>query len=207
MAAHPVPAPIMPSPRRVALLALVLVATPMLAGCNFQQWARQEGTVNVFVAPLSPAKSNANDFQRLKVGIIGVSIKQVGSIDTKEFTYGSDPKIIDLVAAGRSGEKSKVASTVIPIRAVESVTVRIEVEDAVDAAGKTIPSCHPGEPVTSKPCISTPANGAYRIQEKPVAIPRGGAVDAYFPLAVLFDSASNEYFIQADPAAFSTVNE
>src|SRR5581483_11883587 len=143
MAAHPVPAPIMPSPRRVALLALVLVATPMLAGCNFQQWARQEGTVNVFVAPLSPAKSNANDFQRLKVGIIGVSIKQVGSIDTKEFTYGSDPKIIDLVAAGRSGEKSKVASTVIPIRAVESVTVRIEVEDAVDAAGKTIRSCHP----------------------------------------------------------------
>lgn len=197
----------MPSPRRALVLALVVLVTPMLAGCNFQQWAKQEGTVSIFIAPVSPSQSQSNDFQHLKIGILGVSIKQVNVLDPREFTYGNDPKIIDLVAGGAKGEKTKVASTSLPIRAVESVTVRIEIEDAVDASGKAIPGCHPGEPVPSKPCVSTPANGAYRIQEKPVAIPRGGAVDAYFPLAVLYDKASNEYFIQSDPALFQTVNE
>jgi hypothetical protein len=207
MAPDTVRRPIMPFPRRALLLAVILVATPALAGCNFQQWSKLEGTVNVFIAPQPAAKTQLNDFQKLKIGIVGVSIKQVGVLDTKEFSYGADPKLIDLVASGRSGEKIKVASTSIPIRAVESLTVRIEVELAVDASGHELPSCHPGETVVSKPCVSTPVNGAYRIDQKNIAIPRGGAVDAYFPLAVLYDATSKEYFIQSDPAAFQTVNE
>jgi hypothetical protein len=195
----------MPSARRALLLVLVLVATPMLAGCNLPQWLREQGTVKVFVAPLAASKSRANDFQHLKIGVIGVSLKPLDSIDTKEFVYTGDPRVIDLVAD--AGKPVEVVSTVQLIRPIEAITVRIEVEDAVDASGHTLPSCHPGEPVASKPCVSTPANGAYSIDQKPVAIPRGGTVDADFPLAVLYDAGSKEYFIQSDPAFFTTTNE
>lgn len=184
-------------PRRALLLALVM-AMPFLAGCNFNQWAKQEGTVNVYIMPQPAASSSLNDFQVLKVGVLGVSIHQAQVINPHEFAYSGDPKVVDLVANGHEGKAIKVASVSLPIRAIDSITVRIEGEEARAAAGNDITFCYPGKPNVKHPCVSTPENGGYTIESHNIAIPRGGTVDVYFPLAVKYDAP--EYFIQADPA-------
>lgn len=196
----------MVAPRRVLLFALVLVL-PAFAGCNVNNWMKQQGEVKVFLAPQGPQKSALNNFQKLKVAVLGVSLKPADSIQTKEFTFGTDPLVVDMVDKGTHNARVQLAQTTLSLRAIETITVRIDVTEAVDSTGKELPVCHPGEPVASRPCVSIPANGAYRIEGKPFSTTRGGVVDANFPLAILFDAPSNEYYIQADPALFTTPEE
>lgn len=193
------------APRRALLLALV-VATPMLAGCNFSQWAKQEGTVNIFVQ-IQPTGNMAqlNQFQYLKIGIVGANIKQVQAINGKDFSYPTDPKVVEMVEMGRQQGSIKVASTSMPIRAIEAVTVRIDGIEAKSAAGQPIDFCYPGQKGVTKPCISTPQNGAYIIGQHNIAIPRGGTIDVYFPL--ILDFGDGEYFIKTDDAYLREVKE
>lgn len=194
-------------PLRPLLLATMVVATSALAGCNLRDWWDIQGTIKVTIVPQGPTNTSLDDFKTLKIALYGVSLKQTGNIDTMEFSYGDDPLIIDMVARGRAGESVQVAETKASLRAIESVTIHIEVVDAVDAAGKSLPACHPGEPVASRPCVSTPKNGAYRLTEVSFSPPRGGEVTYGFPLAVLLNPRANEYFIQADPAKVDLVKD
>jgi len=194
-------------PRRALLMGLIIFLPVALAGCNFSLWQKQQGEVKVYVVPQGPAKTALNNFQKLKIAVLGVSLKQAGSLQTMEFSYGSDPLVVDMVDKGTHGTKVQVAQNVTGLHAFESITIRIEVTEAVDSTGRSLPNCHPNEPVTSHPCVSTPSNGAYRIDGKNFSPTRGGTVAANFPLAVLFDQPTNEYYIQADPALFSTPEE
>lgn len=186
------------APSRAMQVLLVLVATSALAGCNVKNWYNQEGIVHVALAPVGPQESALNDFRSLKVGILGVSIKQLGTVSPKNYAFPDGPLMVDLVAAGRAGETIPLTQEKFNIRAIESVTITLQVLEAIDAAGKVLPNCHPGEPAESKPCVSTPINGAYRSAEKSFSVPRGGEVKFDFPLAVQY--GDREYFIQHDPS-------
>ena len=192
-------------PRALRVL-LVLALVPSLAGCSFSDWWNLKGTVYVDLAPQAPGKSSINDFRTLKVAVHGVSLKKAGAVDPYEFSYGTEPLIVDMVAAGKAGNRIRMVENKTTLREFESVTVRIEVIDAVDASGKTLPACHPGQPVASRPCVSTPVNGAYRI-ERDFSPPRGGTATFVFPLAVHYSQDSNEYFIQGDGTLAEVVTD
>lgn len=184
-------------PRALRVL-LVLALVPALAGCSFPDWYKQRGTVYV---SLDPQTSDAlNDFQSLKIVVFGVSMKKLGGVEPYEFSFGDSPLIVDLVQTARSDEIIPLVENKTNLRAFESVTVRVDVAEALDASGRTVPGCHPGQPVASRPCVSTPVNGAYRI-DRSFSPPRGGSVTFYLPLGVQFNSGANEYFIQLDPNA------
>lgn len=194
------------APSRVVLLAL-LVATPALAGCNFADWYNQRGTVKVELVAVGADQSAIEDFETLKIAVYGVSLKQAGSIQTQEFTFGGSPLIVDLAATASADQRIPLAQTTLSLRQVESVTLRIEVVEAVDASGTVLPACHPGEPVESRPCVSTPRNGAYREENRPFSAERGGTIVYGFPLAVQYDQPTNEYYIQTDPEFATLVAE
>lgn len=182
-----------------ALRVLVLLAlVPALAGCSFPDWYKQRGTVYVDLAPLAATDTAINEFQSLKVQVFGVSLKKLGVVEPYEFTFGQPALVVDLVKEARAGAKVPMVVNKTNLRAFESVTVRLDVVEAVTASGATIPGCHPGQPVASRPCVSTPTNGAYRI-ERQFSPPRGGEIRFEFPLLVHFNAAVNEYYIATDP--------
>lgn len=191
---------------RALRVMLVVALVPALAGCNFSDWWNLRGTVYVELTPVGSAKSEIGDFRALKIAVYGVSLKKAGAVEPYEFSFGTDPLIIDMVGLGKSGDRVRLVENVTNLREFESVTIRIEVVDAVDASGKTLPACHPGQPVASRPCVSTPVNGAYRI-ERNFSPPRGGSATFVFPIAVQFDQPSNEYYIQSDPTAAEVLTD
>lgn len=184
-----------------ALRVLLLVALlPALAGCNFSDWYNQRGTVVVELAPVGPTGTALSDFQSLKVAIYGVSMKKQGGLEPNEYTFGDAPLVVDLVAHGRAGTRVPLVENKTNLRSFESVTVRLELVEAITAAGRSLPGCHPGQPVESRPCVSTPVNGAYRA-ERLFSPPRGGSLTFGFPLAVQYNAPVNEYYIQIVPDA------
>lgn len=192
-------------PRALRVL-LVLALVPALAGCSFTDWYKQRGTVYVQLAPQGPAGTALGDFQKLTVAVYGVSMKKVGTVEPYEFSFGASPLVVDLVQHGRAGTTIPMVENKTNLRAFESVTVRIDVVEAVTASGATIPGCHPGQPVASRPCVSTPVNGAYRA-ERQFSPPRGGEATFLFPLGVQFSANVNEYYIQLDPTAIRIVTD
>lgn len=192
-------------PRAFSLLVLVALL-PALAGCSFSDWYHQRGTAYVELAPQGPAGTALGDFKKLSVAVYGVSMKKVGSVQPYEFAFGDSPLVVDLVEHGKARTTVPLVENVTNLRAFEWVTVRIDVVEALDAAGKPVPGCHPGQPVASRPCVSTPVNGAYRA-ERAFSPPRGGEVTFRFPLAVQFDAQGDEYYIQMDPDAVEIVSD
>jgi hypothetical protein len=190
-------------PRAFSLLVLVALL-PALAGCSFTDWYKQRGTVYIELAPEGSAGTALGDFRKLTIAVYGVSLKKVGSVEPYEFSFGESPLLVDLVERGRAGTTVPLAENVTNLRAFETVTVRIDVVEALDAGGKGVPGCHPGQPVPSRPCVSTPVNGAYRA-ERQFSPPRGGDVTFRFPLSVQFDASANEYYIQMDPDAIQLI--
>ena len=190
-------------PRALRLL-LVLALVPALAGCSFPDWYKQRGTVYVELAPQGPAGTALGDFQKLSIAVYGVSMKKLGTVEPYEFAFTGSPLVVDMVEKGRAKATIPLVENKTNLRAFESVTVRIDVIEAVDASGKSIPGCHPGQPVESRPCVSTPVNGAYRA-ERQFSPPRGGEVTFRFPLAVQFSATANEYYIQLDPTAIELI--
>jgi hypothetical protein len=195
----------MARPRALSLLVLVALL-PALAGCSFSDWYHQRGTVYVELAPEGPAGTALGDFQKLRIAVYGASLKKVGSVDPYEFGYGDSPLVVDLVEHGRAGTTVRLVENVTNLRAFETVTVRIDVVEALDAGGKAIPGCHPGQPVPSRPCVSTPVNGAYRA-ERQFSPPRGGEITFLFPLSVQFNAQANEYYIQMNPDAIELISD
>lgn len=185
---------------RLARALLVLALVPALAGCSFSDWYHQRGTVYVELAPQGPAGTALGDFQKLTIAVYGVSMKKIATVEPYEFSFGDSPLLVDLVQHGRAGTTLPLVENKTNLRAFESVTIRIDVVEAVDASGRSVPGCHPGQPVASRPCVSTPVNGAYRA-ERQFSPPRGGEATFLLPLGVQFAADVNEYYIQLDPDA------
>lgn len=185
-------------PRALRVLAVVALV-PALAGCSFSDWWNLRGTVEVELAPQGPSGTALSNFQSLQIAVYGVSMKKAGSVEPYEFSFGEDPLLVDLVATGKAGTRIPMVTNKTNLREFESVTIRIEVVEAISASGRSLPACHPGQPVESRPCVSTPVNGAYRI-ERPFSAPRGGTATFVFPIAVQYDQPTDEYYIQSDGA-------
>lgn len=193
--------PMLPLPRLLIVLAL-LAGASATAGCSFSDWYNQSGRFYIEIAPQGPENSSIGDFQRLKIAIYGVSMKQVGFVNTKEFSYADEPLVIDFLKAGREGERILVASDRMNIRAAEHVTVRLDIAEAVDAQGRPIPTCKLNQPTPATfPCFLLDDNNAYRL-ERQFSPPRGGEVTVGFPLSVktVVFRGDTEYFLIVDPA-------
>ncbi|MFA5861412.1 MAG: hypothetical protein WDA16_06915 [Candidatus Thermoplasmatota archaeon] len=193
----------MASTTRVAFLLALVALTPLLAGCNFKDWYNQEGKVNVALVAVGPTNTSLSEFSTIKIAIYGVSVKQYLVIATKEFKFDAAPLVIDLVEKGTKGERTMLVQNVQEnIRAIESVTLRLDVIEAIDAQGKPMPICHENDETTAFPCFFVPANGAFRHQDRNIPVPRGGVLTIGFPLAV--SSFGNpgriEYSLFEDPA-------
>ncbi|HWH09024.1 MAG TPA: hypothetical protein VNX21_07470 [Candidatus Thermoplasmatota archaeon] len=191
----------MAAPRHAVALACLLLAAP-LAGCNFKDFYNQMGTFHVVLVPQGPENSSLTDFRSLKIAVYGVSLRQQLTLQPKEFSFGEAPLVVDFLEAGLKGERIPLATGKMNLRAVDNVTLRLDVIEAVDAQGKDIPTCYEGEPVESFPCFYMPTNNAYRLQEPQFAPPRGGTVTFGFPLAVktITVQGDTEYFFVGDPA-------
>ena len=184
---------------RRALLFTLIVLLPAFAGCNFKDWYNQNGTVEIALKPLGTTNTSLGDFRVLKIAVYDVTVKQVDSLNPLSFTFSPDPAHltplpVDLVATGKAGQLVPLASFHTNLRAIASVTIHIDVVEAVDAAGRSLPGCHPGS--HPKPCVSTPGDLSYRAEEKAFSPPRGGSIVFGFPLAVR--AGGGEYFIQYD---------
>lgn len=186
--------------RRALLLAL-LALTPALAGCNAKDWYNQQGTVSVELVSLGGAETSIDNFRSIRVALYGVSIKQVGAVNTKEFSFGDQPPIVDLVELAKTGETVPLAEFKFNLRAIESVTVYINILEAVDAAGNSMQICRPEDTVEKWPCFFMPSNGAFRYDQKSFSPPRGGSIEVGFPLEVLYatQGSKSQYFLAIDP--------
>lgn len=181
-------------------LALALVAfTPMLAGCNFKDFYNQVGTVSITVSPLrTAANSTMNDFQKITIAIFGVTIRQLGSIDPKSFSFPpGQPLIMDMV--DKADTRTPIADFKTNLRATSSVTVRVDVVEAIDAAGKSMKICHEGVEIKNSeyPCFFVPETFSYTYDRRGFAPPRGGEVVVVFPLVVKAAelAGKREYYI------------
>lgn len=187
---------------RPLLLALLLVATPLLAGCNAKDWYDHRGQVYLEVMPVKGENSSIDSFQTLRVALYGASVKQVGSIDTHEYTWGDSPLVVDLAELARKGEGVPITSFRMSLRAIESVTLRLDVLEAVDARGKNLQVCRIGDTVREWPCFFMPDNGAFRYSDKAIPIPRGGTIEVHFPLEVKYTTRDtrSQYYLDTDPS-------
>ena len=196
------------SPRLAVAFAVVLLL-PALAGCNVKDWYNQQGNIKVFLQPQGPTNSSLTEFRTLTLAVYGVTVKQLLILDRKEFTFGEQPLLVDMVATGVKGERTLLATAHMNIRPVESVTIRVDVLEAVDAQGRTVPVCREGQPAPSFPCFFLGSDGAIIFDDRNVPIPRGGTVDFGFPLAVktATQGGRQEYFLLSDPALATVQNE
>lgn len=187
---------------RPAVLLAVLLLSTTLAGCNVQDWYNHMGTVNVSLAPTGVQESRIGDFQTVSVALYGVSVKQVDSINTKEFSYGDQPLVVDLAKLARDRERLPITQFKMNLRAVETITLRMEVLEAVDASGRSLEICRPGDEIERFPCFAVPDNGAYVYDDKPFSPQRGRVLNVGLPLDLQYlDSGPrNEYyFLAIDP--------
>jgi hypothetical protein len=190
---------------RLVLFAALLLA-PALAGCNFRDWYNQEGHFRVFLFPQGPQNSSLSDFTTLTLAVYGVTVKQVQYIEPKTFTFGTQPLVIDMIKAGAKGELIPLTPSFLAnIRPIESTTLTVDIVQAIDAQGRSIPVCREDQPTTTFPCFFLAKNGAITFNERPIAMQRGGTVNFGFPVAVkstdqLFpgENRPTEYLLLSD---------
>lgn len=196
-----VPGVRMAARRRALALGLVVLAVP-LAGCDFKDFYNQMGTFHIELVPQGPENSSVTDFRTLRIAVYGVSVKQQLTVQPKEFSFGDSPLVVDFLHAALNGERVRLATGQQNLRAVDNVTIRLDVLEAVDAAGHEVATCYEGEPVERFPCFYMPGNNAFRLEEPRFAPPRGGEVTFGFPLAVQAVTVEGdmEYFFVGDPA-------
>lgn len=185
-------------------LVLVALSSVVLAGCSFRDFYNQEGTVTITVSPVKKGtNATLNDFQKITVAIFGVTIRQLGSIDPKSFSVPPEnPLLLDLV--DKADTRTPLAKFKTNLRATSSVTVRADVVEAIDAAGKAMTICRDSGPPISNadyPCFFVPETFSYTYNQRSFAPPRGGEVVVVFPLYVSWDEqgGKREYFISTPP--------
>lgn len=193
---------------RPLVLALLLVATPMLAGCNVKDWYNQQGTITVELAPLRTSDSQMDAFRSIRVAVYGVTVRQAGAADAKQFTFGENPLVVDLVEEARAGERVRLAEFKSNLRATVTVDVRMLIIEAIEANGNSMEVCRAEDVPERFPCFYQPTNGAWTYDDKPFAPPRGGEVVVGFPLTVHFEQQGrvSEYFLRADPNLVELTN-
>lgn len=179
-----------------------------LAGCNFKDFYNQNGTFHIDLVPQGPANSSLADFRSLKIAVSSVSVKQVFAAQTKEFPF-DPPIVIDFLDAGMNGERVRLATGKQNLRAVNNVTIKLDIVEAVDAQNMDIPTCREGQAVVRFPCFYMPPQNSFRLQEPQFAPPRGGTVTFGFPLAVktVTFEGNSEYFFVGDPALATVEKE
>lgn len=178
-----------------------------LAGCNLKDWWELEGTATIGVtalqrdaSPVEGYQPALNEFTTLKLGVVGLSVKQAGELNPRHFSYQGQPLIIDLVEASKRDGVTPLIVEKGPLRAYQNVTVTVIGIEAITASGQSLPFCFPGQKNVTKPCVSIPANGAYRHGERPFSAPRGGTVEFGMAFEVLYNAMAKEYVIFRDPA-------
>lgn len=186
---------------RILVVFALVALSSALAGCSFPDFYNQNGDVRVELAPQGPTNTSLSDFRKITIAVYGVSVRQIGSIDPFEFSFGDSPLVVDLVETGMRGDRVPLSEHKQSIRAVGEVTLRLDVVQAVDARGETMPVCREEDTVATFPCFFLNRAGAYRLTEPDFAPPRGGDVVMGFPLSVheATVEGKTEYFLIADP--------
>lgn len=185
--------------RKALVFALVLVM-PMFAGCNVKDWYNQEGYVSIELAVDSGKNTTIDHFKSIKAQVYGVDIKQRESSDQKHFTFGDSPLIVDLVDLAKKGESVHITEFKTNLRATEKVAIRIVVFEVFDAAGNPVEVCRLNTQPEKFPCFYQPDNAALLYDEKQFSPPRGGTVEATFPVTIQFATKgrASQYFLFAD---------
>lgn len=197
----------------------MVMIMPAFAGCDVKDWYNQSGTVRIQLEPQPAQGSHLDSFKSVKAAIYGVSLKQAGeSLNVKHFTFGKDPKIVDLVDAGKKGTVIELTEFKTSLRATERIAVQIAVFEAIDAAGASMEICRLADTPQRFPCFYVPDDDLLLFEgcpstdatcrEKSFAPPRGGMVVVHFPVAIQYaqDGPRGEYFLFADPAKVGLEN-
>lgn len=186
---------------------MLILLVPATAGCNVRDWWNMEGTVHFGVkavsrdeSPVPGYRSAMGDFRELSVAVVGVSVKQVGEINPRHFSFQDEPLVVDLVDIERRGVGVPLAREKLTIRAIEQVTITMVGFRAVTAAGDELEFCHPGQQGVTKPCVSMPSNGGYRHNERNFSSERGGESEFLMAFEVLYTPEGREYVLFRDPA-------
>lgn len=181
-----------------------------MAGCNVKDWYNKNGTVRLQLDIQDAQTSSLDSFRSVMVAIYGASIKQAGDAlnPPQDFTFGSDPLIVDIVQKGKAREVIPLAEFKTNLRATERVLVRIVVFEAIDAAGAPMEVCRVTDTPEKFPCFYQPAGDALLYEEKDFSPPRGGTVIVHFPIAIKYAQQGRvaEYFLHADPALVQLEN-
>lgn len=189
---------------RVALLFFLVALTPALAGCSFQDFYNQRGTVTITLSPLRDApNSSMNEFQRVTIAVYGVTIRQFQSIDPKSFSFpAGQPLLVDMV--DKADTRIPLASFKTNLRATSQVIVRADVVEAITAAGTSLKICREGIEIKNAdyPCFFVPASLAWVYDRRGFAPPRGGEVVVVYPMVIKYvqdDRGRGEYYIDDPP--------
>lgn len=180
---------------RPAAVAVLLAFSVLTAGCSVRDWYDQKGTVKIELQPVGADRSDIENLRSARVAIHSVSLRQVSSASPEEYAF--DPAlVVDLAAEGKKGSVIPLVEDKFTLRAIESVTIRLEPLGATEPSGASIDGCYQGVP-HDPPCMRVAANGAYRLTT-PIAIERGGTTIFTFPLAVRYDANTTEYYVAAE---------
>lgn len=191
------------------LLAAALVAPALLSGCLSVQAAKDywndEGIVVVKVGtlPRTAVGQTVHEFEEFKIGIRGVVVEAVNEITPLAGAlYANDPFGVDLVLREEEGEMLKVLEKRVRTKTVDEVKVQVILHKAVKD-GKILPTCD-AEAATrvEHPCVALPKGGQFILDrvDDPVEMKRAKTLTLHFPIAVIYDPKTDEYFLQSRSA-------
>lgn len=182
---------------------------PAFAGCNVKDWYNQNGTIRFQLEILGNSSSMVNEFQSVKVALYGVSLRQRDALNPLHFTFGTEPRVIDLVTYAKEGEEIPVTEFKSNMVPVVSVQLKVVVIEAITASGENIAVCRLADRPEKFPCFYQPDDDSLRYEEKPFAPPRGGEVTVHFPVAIKYATRglASQYFLFADPTLVELENK
>lgn len=190
------------------LLAAALLAPALLGGCLSVQAAKDywndEGIVVVKVGtlPRTAVGQTVHEFDEFKVGIRGVVVEAMNEITPLAGAlYQPDPYGVDLVLREKEGEMKKVLEKRVRTKTIDEVKVQLTLHKAVKD-GKILPACAEDPAEREHPCVALPKGGQFILDrvDDPVEMKRAKTLTLHFPIAVIYDPKSDEYFLQSRSA-------
>lgn len=173
---------------------------PAFAGCSFQDWYNQNGTVRIELHVPTGEGTRIDEFRSLRVAVYGISLRQLQA-QPQHFAFEPDPLVVDLVQTAKEGDRVPMAQFKTNLLATERVAVRMVTLEAITSTGENLEICNLETTVERFPCFYQPDNSALVYEDRPFSPPRGGEVTLGFPVIVAFEQQgrASEYFLQADP--------
>lgn len=183
------------------MLSLLMVLTVSLAGCNVKDWYDQVGTVRLELQVVGPDGSDIENLESVRVAIRSAQMRQELAVNPETSTEAT-AEVLDFATLAQTGERVLLLEKKVTMRGFESLNVKLEVLEALGAAGETIPGCEQGQRIENPPCVRYARDGAYPQLLDPTQfhVPRGGEMTVVLPIAVMYDAASNEYYLKAERA-------